>query len=168
MTKPPLASTIASLLTITIITPVLVTPTWALAGRVVAYQSSTVELREEARRRDYEIRGESAIELGERAMKEKDYETAVAQFKLACDLIPNAPEYCASFTKKRLRVFARPASSLRSSGSLKAVMPMQKISANRCSQKTTIRSISQRLYYFPASKRLDISTERLARNSVAR
>jgi tetratricopeptide (TPR) repeat protein len=47
--------------------------------------------REKARRFDYEQRGREAIESGDKAMKEKDYEKATADYKNACDIIPNAP-----------------------------------------------------------------------------
>jgi general secretion pathway protein D len=85
MIKPPIATTIASLLSVLVVTPISLVPVLA-ADRT----ESTVE-RELARRRDYLERGKSAIKSGERAMKDKDYEKAFAQFRLACDLIPNAP-----------------------------------------------------------------------------
>jgi len=46
--------------------------------------------RELARRQDYARRGEAALDAAQKAMAEKDYENAVSQYKLACDLIPNA------------------------------------------------------------------------------
>src|SRR5687767_8489844 len=94
MMKPPLGTTIASLLGVAVITP---TPllTSAMAGETGGYRrSSSVESvvsREEARRGDYLVTGESSIETAERALREKDYEKAYAQFKLAVDTIPNAP-----------------------------------------------------------------------------
>lgn len=95
MMKPPLGTTIASILGVAVLTPQLLIPT-ATAGdngartyRRSTSTEATVE-REIVRRRDYLQRGEAAIENGERALRAKDYETAVAQFKLAVDLIPNA------------------------------------------------------------------------------
>lgn len=46
--------------------------------------------RELARRSDYARRGEQALDAAKQAMGDKDYEAAVSQYKLACDLIPNA------------------------------------------------------------------------------
>ncbi|MDQ3622090.1 MAG: type II and III secretion system protein [Verrucomicrobiota bacterium] len=98
MTKPPVAHTLASLFGLTALGLTLAPIPVALAGerstttgyRVTSTASSVVE-RERVRRADYESRGRAAIEAGDRAMREKDYETAVAQYKLATDLIPNAP-----------------------------------------------------------------------------
>ena len=58
----------------------------------VTYSSSysSVVAREEARRVEYTARGRQALEVAEKAMRDKDYETAVSQYKLACDLIPNS------------------------------------------------------------------------------
>ncbi len=48
--------------------------------------------REAQRRYDRAERiGRDAIDAGDKALDEKDYATAFAQFKLACDNIPNAP-----------------------------------------------------------------------------
>jgi general secretion pathway protein D len=95
MMKPPLGTTIASILGVAVLTPQALIPT-AMAGdnggreyRRTTTTEATVE-REIVRRRDYLQRGEAAIENGERALRAKDYETAVAQYKLAVDLIPNA------------------------------------------------------------------------------
>jgi general secretion pathway protein D len=94
MMKPPLGTTIASLLGVAVITPTSLLTT-AMAGETGGYRrttsvSTTVE-RESARRRDYLVRGEAAIQAGELALREKDYEKAYAQFKLAVDTIPNSP-----------------------------------------------------------------------------
>ena len=97
MMKPPVATTIASVLSLVVITPVSLLST-ALAGdsrgdtsyRPVSYSVTSVTEREEQRRRDYLNRGLNALEAGDRAMKDKDYEKAFAQYRLACDLIPNA------------------------------------------------------------------------------
>lgn len=53
--------------------------------------------REKARRLDYEQRGREALESGDAAMKDKDYEKATAYYKGACDLIPNAPKTQSSY-----------------------------------------------------------------------
>ena len=97
MMKPPLASTIASLLGVAVVTPATL-PTSAVAGESGggSYRRSSTSVestarREEIRRSDYVQRGIAAIEAGEAALDAKDYETATAQLKLACDLIPNAP-----------------------------------------------------------------------------
>ena len=81
MTKPPLATTISSLL----VASMIITPSLAFAASV----ESTAE-REKSRRSDYENRGGQMIESGDRAMKIRDYEKATAYYKNACDLIPNA------------------------------------------------------------------------------
>ncbi|HYR58084.1 MAG TPA: type II and III secretion system protein, partial [Chthoniobacteraceae bacterium] len=54
------------------------------------FQGQTAAEREIARRPDYVRRGEDAIAKGDKAMKDKDYDQAVAQYKLAVDIIPNA------------------------------------------------------------------------------
>ncbi|RYD74676.1 MAG: tetratricopeptide repeat protein [Verrucomicrobiaceae bacterium] len=95
MMKPPLGTTIASILGVAVITPsTLITP--AMAGdngargyRRTTSTETTVE-REIVRRRDYLQRGEAAMNAGDAAMRAKDYETAVAQYKLAADIIPNS------------------------------------------------------------------------------
>ena len=86
MTKPPLAKTVASLLSVAVLTPTLVLPQRTLA--VSAESAAACEL---ARRSDYMVRGETAIETGGRAYKDKDYENAVAQYKMAADVVPNSP-----------------------------------------------------------------------------
>ncbi len=82
MTKPPLATTISSLL----VASMIITPTLAFAAGGV---ESAAE-RERSRRQEYENRGGQMIENGDRAMKVRDYEKATAFYKTACDLIPNA------------------------------------------------------------------------------
>ena len=82
MTKPPLATTISSLLVVSMI----LTPTLAIAASV-----ERTATNEESRRQNYEIRGQEMIENGDRAMKVRDYEKATAYYKQACDFIPNAP-----------------------------------------------------------------------------
>ena len=86
MIKPPLAKTIASLLSIAVLTPTLVLPPQSFA-----VSAETSAARELARRGEYMVRGEAAIETGARAYKDKDYETAVQQYKLAADVVPNSP-----------------------------------------------------------------------------
>ena len=82
MTKPPLATTISSLL----VASMIITPTLTFAAGGV---QSAAE-RERSRRQEYENRGGQMIENGDRAMKVRDYEKATAFYKTACDLIPNA------------------------------------------------------------------------------
>ena len=86
MNKPPLAKTIASLLSIAVLAPTVVLP-----QQTYAVSAETAAARELARRGDYMVRGEAAVEAGEQAYDEKDYENAVAQYKLAADVVPNAP-----------------------------------------------------------------------------
>src|SRR5580658_5040858 len=82
MIKPPLATTISSLLVCSLI----VAPTLTFAASV----QGTAEA-ERARRGDYEARGTAALDKGDKAMKVRDYEHAFAYYKSACDIIPNAP-----------------------------------------------------------------------------
>ena len=82
MTKPPLATTISSLL----VASMIITPTLTFAAGGV---QSAAE-REKSRRQEYENRGGQMIEQGDRMMKVRDYEKATAFYKNACDLIPNA------------------------------------------------------------------------------
>ena len=82
MIKPPLATTIASLLVCSLI----VAPTLTYAASVQRHGGS-----ERARRGDYERRGNEAIANGDKAMSDRDYEKATAYYKSACDIIPNAP-----------------------------------------------------------------------------
>lgn len=90
MIKPPLATSIATVLGVAVaVQPILVTMAYAGATGYGGSSSSVVE-REKARRADYARRGEAALAAGKKAMKDRDYETAVSQYKLACDLIPNA------------------------------------------------------------------------------
>jgi general secretion pathway protein D len=84
MIKPPLAHSIATLLGVAIATQPLLIP--VAHGQSV----SAAAQREVARRGDYVRRGEQALAAGKQAMRENNYEEAVAQYKLACDLIPNA------------------------------------------------------------------------------
>ena len=82
MTKPPLATTISSLL----VASLLITPTMAFAAGGVQGAAE----REKIRRYEYEKRGMDSLENGDRAMKIRDYEKATAFYKQACDFIPNA------------------------------------------------------------------------------
>src|SRR6187402_2033012 len=96
MTKPPLTNSIAAVLGFAVAAqPILLTASYAgETGYPGGYSASSVVERERARRSDYTRRGEEALDAARRAMKDKDYETAVSQYKLACDLIPNS-EYSA-------------------------------------------------------------------------
>ena len=87
MTKPPLATTISSLLACSII----VAPAVSFAEGGYRGSVESTAAREQQRRADYEARGREAIAAGEAAMKEKDYEKATAYYKNACDIIPNSP-----------------------------------------------------------------------------
>ena len=86
MPKPPLATTISSLLVCSIV----ITPAVAFAQGYRGSVESVAE-REKARRYDYERRGREAIDSGDRAMKDRDYEKAQAYYKQATDIVPNAP-----------------------------------------------------------------------------
>ena len=77
MTKPPLAKTIASLLSLAVLAPTLTLPRHS-----IAVSAESAAARELARRHDYTVRGQAAIETAERAYKDKDYENAVVQYKL--------------------------------------------------------------------------------------
>lgn len=88
MLKSPPASTLAVLLGVAMtLQPVQAGPYGD--GSSSGGPSSAVA-RELARRQDYTRRGEQALDAARKAMHEKDYETAVSQYKLACDLIPNS------------------------------------------------------------------------------
>ena len=82
MTKPPLATTISSLL----VASMIITPTLAFA----AGGAQSAAEREISRRHEYENRGGQMIEQGDQMMRVRDYEKATAYYKNACDLIPNA------------------------------------------------------------------------------
>src|SRR5437773_2540322 len=82
MTKPPLATTISSLL----VASMIITPTLAFAAGGVQGAAE----RELQRRHEYENRGIQMLEKGDLAMKIRDYEKATAYYQSACDLIPNA------------------------------------------------------------------------------
>jgi len=103
MTKPPLATTISSLL----VASMLITPSLSFAAGGV----QGVAQRELQRRRDYENRGEQMLEHGDRAMKIRDYEKATAYYKQACDFIPNAP-LTQSLYNRALRGFCDASSKL--------------------------------------------------------
>jgi len=83
MMKVPLATSIAALLGTLTVMP---TTSNAQGG----FQGQSAAERELARRPDYVRRGQDAIEKGDKAYQAKDYDQAVAQYKLAVDLIPNA------------------------------------------------------------------------------
>jgi general secretion pathway protein D len=108
MTKPPLTTSIAAVLGFTVAAqPILITASYAgETGYSGRGSSSSIVERERARREDYTRRGEAALEAGRRAMKEKDYETAVSQYKLACDLIPNS-EYSAGLYAEAISGFCK-------------------------------------------------------------
>ena len=104
MIKPPLATTITSLLVCLNITPCFA-GTASSRTTTSTYSSSTESVAERELRRRYEYvqNGEAAIAAGDKAMKERDYEQARAQYKRACDLIPD------SLNTRRLHRRALPA-----------------------------------------------------------
>jgi general secretion pathway protein D len=85
MMKAPLATTISSVL----LGAMSIAPTVGFAADGGFRAENAVE-RELPRRYDYVRRGAEAIEKGDKAMKDKDYDQAVAQYKLATDIIPNS------------------------------------------------------------------------------
>jgi general secretion pathway protein D len=87
MIKPPLTRSIASLLSFSIVAA----QPFATGVAMAADSTEAAALREQARRHEYETRGQQAIDSADKAMKDKDYETAVSLYKAACDVIPNAP-----------------------------------------------------------------------------
>ncbi len=56
---------------------------------VTTTQSSTTEL---SRRTQYAIKAQEAVRLGDKALEEKDYETAFAQYRLVLDITNESPE----------------------------------------------------------------------------
>ncbi|MDB6155040.1 MAG: type and secretion system protein [Chthoniobacteraceae bacterium] len=96
MIRPPLATTVASLIGALVINPAFAGPAVQGSVRTTTTYSGRVEdvaTREEARRADRSERiGREAITVAERAMADKDYEKAFAEYKLACDNIPVAPK----------------------------------------------------------------------------
>ena len=89
MMKPPLATTIATLL----VGSMLYTPTIAFSGEgaETSYGSShSAAQRELARRQNNLIRGREMVAKGDKAMKERDYATAAASYKMGVDFIANS------------------------------------------------------------------------------
>ena len=81
----------------------LPTPVYAEGGGRDAYAGSgfsSAAQREEVRRQTLVRQGTSALEAGDRAMKNKDYEEAWKQYRTAADSIPDA------FNTKRLHAHA--------------------------------------------------------------
>ncbi len=103
MIRPPLATTVASLIGALVINPAFAGPAVQGSVRTTSTYSSGVEgvaTREEVRRSDRSERiGRDAIATAERAMDEKDYEKAFAEFKLAADNIPSAPRSAALYNR---------------------------------------------------------------------
>lgn len=102
--KPlPLHHTIATLA----LGALIVTPASALAAETLSGKAQA----ESARRGDYKARGEAAILDGDESMKSRDYERAVAYYKSACDLMPNAPLSQPSY-QRALKKFCQASCSL--------------------------------------------------------
>jgi general secretion pathway protein D len=92
MIRHSLASTAVLLAAVSVITPTFAGPTGYETTTTTTTTAHGAVERELARRYDRAERiGREAIAAGDRAMHEKDYETAFAQYKLACDNIPNSP-----------------------------------------------------------------------------
>ena len=107
MTKPPLASTISSLL----VCSMIITPTLSFADGYSRGGVESTAQREKARRADYERQGREALESGDAAMRDKDYEKATAYFKRAVDIIPNAP-YSQALYDRALKSFCHASTRL--------------------------------------------------------
>jgi general secretion pathway protein D len=87
-----LTNSVAALVGLAVVAqPILISASYA--GGVTGYSggsSSSAAERELARRYDYTARGKAALEIARAALREKDFETAMNQYKLAADLIPNS------------------------------------------------------------------------------
>lgn len=92
MTKPPVYSCALIALTFSLVGPsAFAGDTYGRSARVQTSGGAyTVAEREVVRRQENISRAEAAIATADRAMKERDYETAFAQYKLAADLLPEA------------------------------------------------------------------------------
>jgi general secretion pathway protein D len=91
MTKPPLATSIVSLLGVAVSVSLLNSAVAADASRPTAYPAdSSIAAREKARRTESTHAGEDLIKAGDRAMRDKDYQAAFDNYRKACDLIPNS------------------------------------------------------------------------------
>ncbi|MEA3209975.1 MAG: ral secretion pathway protein [Chthoniobacter sp.] len=85
MIKPPLATTISSVL----VGSMLLLPTLSFAADG-GFRGQTAAERELPRRYDYLRRGQQAMEAGDKAMADRDYAQAVVYYNQAVDNIPNA------------------------------------------------------------------------------
>ncbi len=96
MTKPPVA--VISIVSVFALASVYAGETGEGGGysRSTTTTSSTSVYdsaeREVARRQEAMRRAEEAIAKGDKAMKDRDYEVAVSQYKYACDQVPESPE----------------------------------------------------------------------------
>ena len=146
MTRPPLATAISSLLGVLAPVSVLLPLSPVFAGgsgeRVYRTSYSTVEQNEIGRRVEETERGRAAIEAGDRAMKEKDYEKAFAQYKLACDMIPNATNTA--------RLYSRALRGLTDAG---IALAEQRIAEGRYADAENVLKVVLDEHYNPDSKR---------------
>lgn len=79
---------IASLVAVSAVAPAFAGP--GSSGSSVTVTTQTVAEREIARRQEGILRAEGYIEAGDKAMVVRDYETAVAQYRLAVDSLPDS------------------------------------------------------------------------------
>ncbi|MBC8001478.1 MAG: type II and III secretion system protein [Opitutaceae bacterium] len=87
MIKPPAA--VFSILGILALNPAYAGETTTTTRTTTTSVHGSAD-RELARRQEAMNRAEEAIAKGDQAMKEKDYEVAVAQYKFACDQVPES------------------------------------------------------------------------------
>jgi len=89
--KPPVIC--ACVLAAAALSPTLLFAGTSTTSSTVVTQSSTESVADRAlaRREADAGRAEAAIEAGDAAMKQRDYETAFAQYKAAADLLPESP-----------------------------------------------------------------------------
>ena len=103
MTKPPLATAITALMGVmvpaSIIMPAFAGDTTGSRPTRVSSSTDTVVERELAKRHELLKRGEQHLENGDRAMRARDFEKAYAEYKAACDAIPNSANTAALYSR---------------------------------------------------------------------